>query len=565
MTRSHPHFSRTNAIAAAVACLLLATSAQAGVIADSNPTTGGAFAGECGTSGAAEACVGAWNLGNVDVQQVHADGTVFGSFSTTNGAYATMVAGDSFISSVKDAMGSVMAKVTGKVWPIGEPAGIKAVNSDTQTKNGKPQNCLINSSYLGADVSTSGLDAYLNSSAPEPVICSSGFQSHKRFKIAMQPASVDGVADGAASTKPIDMVFNVTDGGGLKPYQVFSKINNYTGKRLKGYKIVVGRGTGSGFQTASELGIAEKLHISLGKGEGYSSGSMGAPNGSDLFDGDGLATFSHGLFGAIDTNFPSNGFFDTRTAGFDVEQLCTSAAGTAPGTCPTGYTGPDGNATLMNSDTIQSTTVLASNYTSLFGDWLPSKWQPSGVFYDDDNDPSTDAVLKAWWNGSQWVGNNDGGSAPIPAATLDAWGQDRGRAQPGHQLHLEGGRRPRQRRHDKHVDVHGPHHPGSGHQPGRAHLPGRRTRITDLTRHHASRDLHRWWRLQRCNGPTTDRSGSAVARRTGSGGLGLASQRPRRLSSNAHAARPKTSLCARAKVWATRRPKSSPDWSSNSE
>lgn len=425
MTRSHPHFSRTNAIAAAVACLLLATSAQAGVIADSNPTTGGAFAGECGTSGATEACVGAWNFGNVDVQQVHADGTVFGSFSTTNGAYATMVAGDSFISSVKDAMGSVMAKVTGKVWPIGEPAGIKAVNSDAQTKNGKPQNCLINSSYLGADVSTSGLDAYLNSSAPEPVICSSGFQSHKRFKIAMQPASVDGVADGAASNKPIDMVFNVTDGGGLKPYQVFSKINNYTGKRLKGYKIVVGRGTGSGFQTASELGIAEKLHISLGKGEGYSSGSMGAPNGSDLFDGDGLATFSHGLFGAIDTNFPSNGFFDTRTAGFDVEQLCTSAAGTAPGTCPTGYTGPDGNATLMNSDTIQSTTVLASNYTSLFGDWLPSKWQPSGVFYDDDNDPSTDAVLKAWWNGSQWVGNNDGGSAPIPAATLEAWGKDK--------------------------------------------------------------------------------------------------------------------------------------------
>ena len=50
---------------------------------------------------------------------------------------------------------------------------------------------------------------------------------------------------GAASDKPIDMVFNVADGGGLKPYQVFSKINNYTGQRLKGYKIVVGTGTGS--------------------------------------------------------------------------------------------------------------------------------------------------------------------------------------------------------------------------------------------------------------------------------------------------------------------------------
>ena len=59
-----------------------------------------------------------------------------------------------------------MAKVTGKVWPVGEPTGIKAVNGDTQTKNGKPQNCLINSAYLGADVSTSGVDAYLDSARP---------------------------------------------------------------------------------------------------------------------------------------------------------------------------------------------------------------------------------------------------------------------------------------------------------------------------------------------------------------------------------------------------------------
>jgi hypothetical protein len=423
-TFTHPNTWRASAVSTAVACLALATSAQAGVISDKNPTAGATFLGECGTLGAAESCVGAWNLDNVDVQQVRADGTTFGSFDKPTGTYAAMTTGESFVSSVKDTMGAIMAKVTGKVWPIGEPTGIKAVNGDTQTKNGKPQNCLINSSYLGADVSGSGLDAYLNSTAPEPVICSSGFQSHKRFKIAMQPATVDGVADGAVSDKPIDLVFNVSDGGGLKPYQVFSKIDNYTGKRLKGYRIVVGTGAGSSFQSASDLGIAEKLHISLGKGEGSSSGAMGAPNGSDLFDGDGLATFSHGLFGAIDTNFTSNGFFDTRTAGFDVEQICTSTSGTAPVTCPPGYTGPDGVATLMNSDTIQSTTVLASNYATLFGDWLPSKWQPSGVFYDDDNDPSTDAVLKAWWNGSQWVGNNDGGFAAIPAATLAAWGKD---------------------------------------------------------------------------------------------------------------------------------------------
>jgi hypothetical protein len=431
---------KASAVSLAVVGMLLASSTQAGVIADSNPTVGAVFKGECGTAGAAQACVGAWNLDNVDVQQVRtADGSVFSTFDSvakTTGVYAAMTVGDSFVSSIKDTIGTIMAKLTGKDWPVGEPTGIKAVNGDTQTKNGKPQNCLINSSYLGADVSTSGSDAYLDSANPEPVICSSGFQSHKRFKIAMQPGAVDGVADGAISDKPIDMVFNVADGGGLTSYQVFSKINNYTGKRLKGYRIVVGRGVGTdpttGFKSASDLGIAEKLHISLGKSEASASGAGGLPNGLDLFDGDGLATFSHGLFGAVDTNFTSNGFFDTRTAGFDVEQTCSTASGTVVA-CPPGYTGPDGVATLMNSDTIQSTTVLPSNYTGpaaapltapLFGDWLPSKWQPSGVFYDDDNNPSTDPVLKAWWNGSQWVGNNDGGFTPIPAATLEAWGKD---------------------------------------------------------------------------------------------------------------------------------------------
>jgi hypothetical protein len=210
---------------------------------------------------------------------------------------------------------------------------------------------------------------------------------------------------------------------------VFSKINNYTDKRLKGYKIVIGTGTGSAFVPSSAAGGvgADKLHISLGVGEGFSSGNMGGPDGSDLFDlDDGLANFSYGLFGkAIPakpgevSKFPNNGFFDDTRAGFDVVQSCQVApCGTVPNTAfPTG---PD----LVQSDTIESTNAFASNYTTLFGDWLPSKWEPSGVFYDDDNDPNTDAVLQAWWDGSQWVGNNDGGFTPIPQATLETWGQD---------------------------------------------------------------------------------------------------------------------------------------------
>lgn len=442
MKNFQAHTRRVSAISLAVGSMLLATSTQAGLIADSNPTTTtGAFLGDCGTVGAAQSCVGALNLGNVDVNQVRViDGSVFGSFDTTSGAYATMILGDSFVSSIKDSLNSVMAKVTGKDWPVGEPTAIKAVNGDTKTKNGKPQNCLINSSFLGAKDSASTVDAYLDSANPEPVICSSGFQSHKRFKIAMQPPTVaTTVATTAAGAdgEAIDMVFNVTDEDAdpttpnLRPYQVFSKINNYTDKRLKGYKIVVGTGTGINFVPASDTtngGVgAAKLHISLGIGEGSSSGNMGAPDGSDLFDlADGLANFSYGLFGKAippkdgeESRFPTNGFFDDTRAGFNVVPSC------AFGTCPTvpspaGATFPD----LIQSDTIASTNAFASNYTTLFGDWLPSKWEPSGVFFDDDNDPNTDAVLQAWWNGSQWVGNNDGGFAPIPQATLESWGQN---------------------------------------------------------------------------------------------------------------------------------------------
>ena len=426
MKRTYSNTRRASAIGTAVACMVLATSANAGVIANSNPTTGATFLGECGTAGAAEACVGALNLGNVDVNLVHiADGSSFGTFDKVTGAYAQMKVGDSFVSNVKGPMDSVMAKLTGKDWPVGEPTGIKAVNGDTKVKNGKPQNCLINSSYLGADDSASKADSYLDSTNPEPVICSSGFQSHKRFKIAMQPATVATIGNGKAG-EGIDMVFNVADGGGLTAYQVFSKINNYTDKRLKGYKIVVGQGTGSSFQSASKLGIADKLQISLGIAEGSSKGSKSALNGSDIFDDDGLATFSHGLFGKAEpakgdepSRFPNNGFFDVATAGFNVTQTCEM------GTCATTANPFVTGADLIQSDTIESTTVLPSNYTSKFGDWLPSKWQPTGVFFDDDNDPKTDAVLKAWWDGKQWVGNNDGGFAPIPAATLEAWGKDR--------------------------------------------------------------------------------------------------------------------------------------------
>ena len=421
MTHKNSRTLVARAVSLVLSSMLLSTSLNAGTIQNSNPEPGGKL-GACGVEGAPTACVGAWDLTNVEVKLIRViDGTEFGSFDELSGAYTPMTYGDSFRSHVTDPANPLiqMARISGKDWPVGEPTGIKAVNNDTQTKNGKPQNCLINTAYLSENPAVVGdVDQFLDDDPANPVLCSSFFQSHKRFKIAMLPATVEGVADGAEG-KPIDLVFNVTDSGGIKPYQVFSKINNYTGKRLKGYKIVVGTGVGAAFQSADQLGIDEKLFISLGIDEGKTN--AGVLDGSNLFDADeGLATFSHGLFGAPDKHFTANGFFDSRTAGFNVEQVCSTNV------CVT-YQPFPGGVNVPYSDTILSTTALPSNYVQApvnFGDWLHFGLAPKGIFWDFDSDPATDADLVAYWNGTGWVKNFDSGFAAVTEAQLNAWAAD---------------------------------------------------------------------------------------------------------------------------------------------
>jgi len=469
---------RLTAISLALIGMSLAGGVSAGVIRNTNPTTG-AFLGSCGpTQGATQACVGAMDLGNIETTIMKSNGiTILGTMAA-NGDYPPMGIADYFISLVKSGSTTV-ASLSGKVWPVGEPMAVKAVVGDMKTSEGKPNNCIINTAYLDAEKSTTGVSGYLDTANPEPVICSSDFQSHKRFKIPMQSASLDPAT-------PIDLVFNVVDEEvwageigvnatndptrtasdglpgdaasnplNLRPYQFFSKINNYTGKRLAGFKVVIGTGTGAAFVPASDTpGLVEVLHLSLGLGEGWDKGAGALPNpAKNIFAPDGMATFSAGLFGPIDDHFPTVGFFDERAAGFYVNQTCK----TTP--CPT-YNNPAIIAsmatlvppilpnTLTASDTIYSdttvtppgsftsgalaTNTLPSNYVGPvipagasglpFGDWLPFGWEPKGIFYDFDNNPTTDADLVAWWNGSAWIKNYASGFAPATEAELVSWG-----------------------------------------------------------------------------------------------------------------------------------------------
>jgi len=329
---------------------------------------------------------GAWYFddGNIDVDMITAEGNpiIVGTFNQADGTYPAMSVGDSFISSVyKTAAKAIkLASVGGKDYPVGEPAGIKVINGDTLTKHGKPENCIMTTSYLEG--------TYSDTLNPEPVICSSAFQTHKRFKVKMLPSMV--TVAGANGT-PVDLKFKL-DGNDISTekvrYQVFQKINNYTGMRLNGYTLEVLDGNGQS---------NPNLTLSLGIGENPDS------NGPDVFGYNEFANFAHGLWGPPDSHFSEQGFFDDVRAYYPV-------------------TLNNANNTISYNGNLEG-----GNYQDLFGNWVTNDWAPTGVFFDDDNDPSTDAELVAYWGDPLrtgtvgWhKGEAENWAEPTPAELL-AW------------------------------------------------------------------------------------------------------------------------------------------------
>ena len=312
-----------------------------------------------GGGGSASGCAygfGGWNLDNVKVFLNEAPGAYTASNFDESGCYSFPVGTDhTYYADVDDGADMVVGRVLAKDWPIGEPPGVKVINDDGDVKNGKPQNCIMSTSYLDG--------GFLDADSPAPVTCSGPYQSHKRYKVAMLPEILEG--DG----KGVDMVFNVEAEEGERDYQVFQKINNWTNKRLTGFTIEVGFGVGEDFIAA---GAADNLRISV-------------PD--HLWDESQLANFSAGLFGPLDSH-GQIGFYDEKTrAGFFIDE----------------YGSDTGN---LGTPTLHATRVLGSNYEELprgveamnqFGKWLPSNALPYGIFFDDDGNLDTDNELVAWY------------------------------------------------------------------------------------------------------------------------------------------------------------------------
>ncbi|WEJ63685.1 choice-of-anchor F family protein [Thiomicrorhabdus lithotrophica] len=369
---------------------------------------------------------GGLNLDNIDVQIVDAEtgdelAKTFDSTAVTGGSYTEMEAGDSFASFINDgvnvALDDATGKLIGKDWPVGEPSGIKVVtNNDASTvydSNGKPTSCIMSTSFHTFDelrdvadmpAGATITDGLLDSNYINPTMCDSSFQTHKRFKVSALPGSL--VDDGSGNPKAIDMVFNIdaADNTTSRRYMILQKLNNYTGKHLEGYKLQVGFGVGTSF-TPDTTGAVE---LSDGVGEmADPDGTLTVPT-ADIIDPVDMAVFSAGLFGAAEPpKHPNNGFFDaTARAGFFAAE-----------------------AGAMPKNTITSTGSMTTTYKDIFGShWLPSIYEPKGIFWDDDNDTATDDRLVAFWSDYNqtpgdymWLKGAADSFAPVTQAELQAW------------------------------------------------------------------------------------------------------------------------------------------------
>lgn len=361
------------------ACLLAASSSFAGQITGVDVGEGYSSQGGPVVFG-----LGGLQLDNVDVKIVNVDsGEETGTFYPDTGTYSVMEVGDTFKSLIyaDDLKENLTGSLHGKNWPVGEPHGIKAANSagpmDLQSGSNKPASCLLSTSfytnaddpknydeegtYIGEEPADEGWLNTADETTVNPTYCDSPFQTHKRFKVDSLTPTAEDAEDAIA--QPIDFVFNVEAGEtAVREYMVLQKLNNYSDRRYAGVQVEVGFGVGDNFVNAADVdGVAENLKVS------YTAG----PADDYVFAEDDRATFSAGLFGTADDKHPNDGFFDTRKAGYD---MTVDAAGTK----------------------IYSTGVMPSNYTAIYGDWLPERLEPQGLFFDDDGDPLTDAALIAY-------------------------------------------------------------------------------------------------------------------------------------------------------------------------
>ena len=371
--------------ASLVAAMFLTSSAYASSITGSDAATSPTKGTQFGWGGL--------NMGNITVNLSNGE-----IFSTADGTYPfdSMADEDTFESSVfaqndgKSSESTRLGYIYQKPWPLSEPMGLKVINDDADVSiNGKPKNCIMASSYL--------VDFNLGTATPKPVLCSSDAGSNKRFSLALLPNTVVGKNPGDDGNY-VDLVFNLADPTDTNTtptrYQVFQKINNFTGMRLDGFRI----------QVLDESNATNPaLTLSLGEDEKLDHDGLVDPTDPDLWPEYELAFYPPSLWGDGSKAHLDPGWFDLEPSGYKV----------------TGH----------GKDTIESVTQLTTgNYVDLFGNWQPAKWMPLGMH--EFVSEFEEAKLIAYWgttptetfnDAPAWHKGQAGNFASPTQQELDTW------------------------------------------------------------------------------------------------------------------------------------------------
>ncbi|WP_372985606.1 PEP-CTERM sorting domain-containing protein [Marinobacter sp.] len=286
---------------------------------------------------------------------------------STGSAFAAQITDwnlDNVVTSGPDIDGNYFSTIYDKA-PVDSSASTNGYIKYDLDEGAAPGLKVVNDAPVG--VSGSPVDNCIM--AAGSATCNGEFQSGKRFKLDQTEAG------------PIDLVFDLggnwvnEDNDGL--YRIFQKYGNNTGGTLDGFNIGLGFGIGDTFEYSIE-------------GDGLSFVDFG----EDPKDSQFSSLFAQGLFGVDETHDRIRGYFSGERSGFGLD--------------------------LVNEDLFQSTGLFGGEfgYEALFGDWMSYSMAPDGYFYDDDGDPSTDAILMAHFDAAtgKWIMNraldDDGNIVP---------------------------------------------------------------------------------------------------------------------------------------------------------
>ncbi len=179
--------------------------------------------------------------------------------------------------------------------------------------------------------------------------CTAPPDSGKRFKL--KTTETNG---------PIDIVVDVSADDSVSLYRVIGKFSNLTdasnsvGGDLNAIRFELGFGVGSEF-----------MRSSVGDGLGFGF------DGADKLSIGPVGKYPGGLFGG--SKVEGLPFFSTVVAPF------TESVSTAD-----------------DADILETNGTIATQYSSLFGDWRTLSQTPTGWFIDHDGNPANDSILLAY-------------------------------------------------------------------------------------------------------------------------------------------------------------------------